>query len=204
VPSQFEPVIPAGRLGGRPQAVVDGYGLRLRPWDETDVHALLAAYADPGIVQWHARTVLDAAEARAWLDERARSLRSETGVDWAVVHPADESVVLGRAGLNRVDLTEGLAEIAYWVLPEHRGRNIAARATCALADWSFDELGLHRLGLEHSTQNQASCAVAERAGLVYEGTLREAALHPDGWHDMHLHARLAGDPRPVLRRPDPA
>jgi len=20
----------------------------------------------------------------------------------------------------------------------------------------------------------------------------------DGWHDMHLHARLAGDPRPAL------
>ena len=27
---------------------------------------------------------------------------------------------------------------------------------------------------------------------------RGESLHRDGWHDMHLHARLAGDPRPAL------
>ena len=25
-------------------------------------------------------------------------------------------------------------------------------------------------------------------------SLAEAMQHPDGWHDMHLHARLQGDP----------
>ena len=28
------------------------------------------------------------------------------------------------------------------------------------------------------------------AGFEPEGTLRSAVLHEDGWHDMHLHARL--------------
>jgi NAD(P)-dependent dehydrogenase (short-subunit alcohol dehydrogenase family) len=27
---------------------------------------------------------------------------------------------------------------------------------------------------------------------------RRESLHRDGWHDMHLHARLAGDPQPAL------
>jgi RimJ/RimL family protein N-acetyltransferase len=35
--------------------------------------------------------------------------------------------------------------------------------------------------------------VAAKAGFDLEGTLRSAMRHPDGWHDMHLHARLAGD-----------
>jgi len=56
------------------------------------------------------------------------------------------------------------------------------------------DLGLHRLELRHSTANPASCRVAARAGFRLEGTLRSAMRHPDGWHDMHLHARLQGDP----------
>ncbi|MFC7614839.1 GNAT family N-acetyltransferase [Actinokineospora soli] len=57
----------------------------------------------------------------------------------------------------------------------------------------FDDLKLHRLYLDHSTANTASCRVATKAGFTPEGTLRGAGLHADGWHDMHLHSRLRTD-----------
>jgi ribosomal-protein-alanine N-acetyltransferase len=44
--------------------------------------------------------------------------------------------------------------------------------------------------------NPVSCRVAENAGYRLEGTKRAEAMHADGWHDMHLHARLSDDPRP--------
>ena len=50
-----------------------------------------------------------------------------------------------------------------------------------------------RLEVWHSTRNAASCRVAEKAGFVAEGVKRHAVLHVDGWHDMHVHARIAGD-----------
>ena len=56
--------------------------------------------------------------------------------------------------------------------------------------------------LIHSTRNPASCRVAENAGYKLEGTKRREALHADGWHDMHLHARLIDDPQPD-RHPGP-
>ena len=40
--------------------------------------------------------------------------------------------------------------------------------------------------------------LAGHAGFPLEGTKRGESRHRDGWHDMHLHARLAGDPRPAL------
>ena len=43
----------------------------------------------------------------------------------------------------------------------------------------------------HSTANAASCRVAEKAGFAPEGVLRQSVRHLDGWHDMHLHARVA-------------
>jgi ribosomal-protein-alanine N-acetyltransferase len=41
--------------------------------------------------------------------------------------------------------------------------------------------------------NVASCRVAASAGFWEEGLRRGAALHADGWHDMHVHALLAVD-----------
>lgn len=59
--------------------------------------------------------------------------------------------------------------------------------------WAFDPLGLHRVELNHSTENAASCRVAQRAGFPLEGTKRREHRHSDGWHDMHVHARLESD-----------
>jgi RimJ/RimL family protein N-acetyltransferase len=94
----------------------------------------------------------------------------------------------------------GVAECTYWVLPAARGRGVATGATLAMAHWALHDLGLHRLELQHSTANPASCRVAAKAGFGLEGTRRSAMRHPDGWHDMHLHARLPGDPQAA---PDP-
>ena len=90
-------------------------------------------------------------------------------------------------------MTDGAGEVSYWVLPAARGHRVATRAVCALSTWVFGQLGLHRMELTHSTKNPASCHVAGNAGYQLEGTMRREALHADGWHDMHLHARLAGD-----------
>ena len=80
------------------------------------------------------------------------------------------------------------------MVPSARGREVAPRALRAITDWVFDHLGLHRVELAHSTANMASCSVASKAGYALEGTKRRETLDSDGWHDMHLHARLRDDP----------
>ena len=182
--------VPAGVVSDQPQPVIDaGPGLRLRPFVEADADVLVRAYADPDIQRWHRRS-LTADEALEWVRGRAWARwRSETGAEWAVV---DADVVVGRVGLPALHLGEGVAEVGYWVLPDGRGRGVAGRALTAMSDWLFD-LGLHRIELMHSVLNEPSCRVAVKNGFDLEGTRRSALLHPDGWHDMHLHARLAPD-----------
>lgn len=170
---------------GQPVLAADG-GLLLRPWEPDDAEAVEAAYADPAIRQWHGRS-MTAAEARTWVAAWPETWRAETGASWAVT---DGTGVLGQAGLRRIDLADGDAAISYWVLPAARGRRVAPRALAAVTGWALGELGLHRLELRHATGNTASCRVAGHAGYPLDGTLRSAALHPDGWHDMHVHAML--------------
>lgn len=172
MPKTVAPVVVAGSMAGHPQPVLYVDELILRPWSSGDVSAIVAAYADPAIQRWHTRS-MTRTEAEEWVVAANSSWTAETAASWAVT--ASDQVV-GRMSLRRVDLEEGLAEIGYWVVPAARGRGIAPRALVAVSDWAI-QLGLHRLELEHSTINQASCRVAEKAGYTLESTKRSQGLH---------------------------
>lgn len=186
------PVVEAGTLAAQEQPTIGvDDELRLRRFEEADVPAVLAAFADPGIRRWNLRSVEGADEAREWILATHAGWADETAATWAV--RSGDGDVLGRVTLYP-RLAEGLGELTYWVLPAARGSGVATRAVAALAGWAHD-LGLRRLEIRHSIDNPGSCRVAERAGFAAEGTLRSAHLHADGrWHDMHLHAHLAGGP----------
>ena len=185
MPSLVPPVV-----GGLPaeQPVLTAGDLVLRPWRRADAPALVAAYADPVVQHWHGER-LDLAEAQAYAERWAAHWKAATRAGFAMER-RDE--VVGRATLRCIDLEQGSAELTYWVLAAVRGQGLATRAVERLVAWAFEDLGLHRLTLIHSTLNAPSCRVATKCGFDVEGTARQSLLHDDGWHDMHLHARLAG------------
>ncbi|WP_456844578.1 GNAT family N-acetyltransferase [Cellulomonas sp. P5_C6] len=190
MPRLTPPAIAPGSICAQPQPVLHADGLVLRPWRARDAGAVQTAYADPGIRRWHDRS-MTADEAAAWVAHWSGRWRDETGAGWAVTID-DEPV--GQISLRVLHHEDGLSEVSYWVLPAARGRGLATTALRTVAAWGFGTAGLHRIEVDHSTANPASCAVATRAGFLLEGTKREVARHADGWHDMHLHARVVGDP----------
>ena len=64
-----------------------------------------------------------------------------------------------------------VAQFGYWLAAGARGRGYATRAAILLTRWLF-ELGAARVFLTIVAGNEASVAVARRAGFVYEGTMR--------------------------------
>lgn len=190
MPLLVPPHLPAGVLSGRPQPHLTGPDVVLRPWTEADVATLVLAYADPDIQRWHCRS-LDDDEAAALVRLWSGAWAAETGASWAVTGP-DGGTPVGRVAFREMDLADGFAEVGYWVLPSARNRGVATAAVTTLSRWAFD-VGFQRIELQHSVQNPASCRVAASTGFVAEGTLRASGLHADGWHDMHVHARLRSD-----------
>ncbi|MBU7598415.1 GNAT family N-acetyltransferase [Streptomyces sp. P38-E01] len=201
---------------------------RLRPWrdDPDERAALLRAFADPLYRRWNTASAPtpDQRGVQRFLDLAARGRREHTHVYWAVTEPpapdasappasdasepsapgaapsvAGPGSVLGGIALGPINRTARTAWIAYWLLPEARGRGVATGALCRVADWAFVELGLHRIELGHAAGNGASCRVALRAGFVGEGLSREAMVATDGAtrHDVHQHGRLATDAPPA-------
>ncbi|MEV0256096.1 GNAT family N-acetyltransferase [Streptomyces sp. NPDC050732] len=194
MPFKISDIVAAGTLARRPQPTlaVAGGGLVVRPWAVEDAPAVYEAFQDPEIQRWHARVADSESEVRGWMEGWRKAWADERDAYWAVADAGTDEV-LGRVALRCIVLGDGQAEVAYWTMPSARGLGIAPRAVTALSDWAFDEVGLHRLELTHSTANEASCRVALKTGFAVEGTKRSALLHEDGWHDMHLHARIRDD-----------
>lgn len=191
MPRTVAPVVPAGSMSSvrQPTLTVDD-DLVLRPFRFDDLDEVLAAFEDPAIVKWHSRRLDSRLEAREWIGYHHQLWLRETCATFAIAGPDDR--VVGRVALY-TDFQAGTGEIAYWVLPDHRGNGVAARAGRVLTRWGHDHLGLVRICLEHAVDNHASCAVAEALGYALEGTARGLHALADGRHDVHVHAHLDGD-----------
>ena len=168
-----------------------GQGLELRPWEVADAPVFLAAYQDEEIRRWHTRRPRTEADVREWFAGYRGDWEGERGAHWAIVR--EDGEVLGRIATRGWNFDDGVAGVAYWVLPGARGVGVATSAVKALSGWALGEVGFYRLYLDHSTRNQASCRVATKSGFVLEGTKRSEAVHDDGRHDMHLHALVRED-----------
>jgi len=174
---------------------IDAGRLLLRPWRRDDAPEVLALAADPLMRRYSSvGEVGDLDGARAWIESR----RVPGRLDWSV-RQAGTGALLGRVGLMRLLPDAESAEVGYWTTPAARGRGVATESVEAVVGYAFDVLGRHRLEIRHVPGNEASCAVARKAGFRVEGVQRDAHHHVDhGFEDLEVHARLATDPAPEL------
>lgn len=193
VPDLVPPAIISGSLSHSLQPSIPvGNVAVLRPWVHQDAAAIVEAFRDPAIQRWHVRRADSTSEAREWISHWQRGWPAESECHWAIAD-RNTDTLLGRIALKGLDLHDGTAGLAYWIAAAERGQGLCTRSVISLSEWAFREAGFHRIGLAHSIENHASCRVAVKAGFREEGVRRGAALHADGWHDMHVHGRLRSD-----------
>jgi RimJ/RimL family protein N-acetyltransferase len=127
---------------------------------------------------------------RQWLERYDQADGSRAG--FAIV---DEQTgdFLGMAALVTLDMEGREAEAGYIVAPQARGRGVAGRALTLLSDWALRDLGLERVELRITVENEPSIRVAEKCGFVREGVLRSVHFKQGRRSDVAVYSRLARD-----------
>ncbi len=168
----------------------------LRPWREADVRGIVLAFSDPVMQRFSWRTTpYTETDARDYLAEQEAARLRGDELNFALVEPHDQDVVLGSLSLYEVRLDQGCAAVGYWLAPEGRGRGAATHAVRLLARWAFGELGLARLELTCGPENEASQHVAERCGFSREGLLRSHVPFKGARRDSVIYSLLRGELR---------
>ena len=158
--------------------------VRLRPFEEGDVPAIVAACQDPEIPRWTAvPSPYTEADALAWLE-------SDEEESFAVVDSASGEL-FGSIGVRYFE--GGIGEVGYWVKREARGRGVATRALGLIARWALVDKGLGRFQLRADVANEGSQRVAMKAGFVREGVLRSALVHNGERRDVIMYSLVRED-----------
>jgi RimJ/RimL family protein N-acetyltransferase len=132
---------------------------------------------------------------RTWLERYEEGRRDGSREGFAIVD-ADGSF-LGLALAFAIDREGRELELGYTVVPAARGRGVGSEALRLLTDWATRELDPLRIQLQISSDNSGSKRVAERAGYVYEGTLRSVHFKQGIRQDMEVWSRLPDDLSPT-------
>ena len=81
-------------------------------------------------------------------------------------------------------------ELGYWIGKPFWNQGFCTEAAIATLDYGFTVLGLNRIGAKFLARNPASGRVMEKAGMVLEGTARQAAKKWGKYEDLMLYGAL--------------
>ena len=101
--------------------------------------------------------------------------------------------LVGAINVLGVSKQNSHGEMGYWIGTPYWNQGYCTEAARALIRFSFDTLGLHRVFAHHLGRNPASGRVMAKAGMRYEGTLREHTRKNDLFEDLPVYGILASE-----------
>ena len=130
--------------------------------------------------------------------EMAKSWISTHGPGWDNREMAVFAITEASAGLVgaislRLELPHERGELGYWVGIPFWGRGYATEATRAVIKFGFEQLKLNRIHAAHLTRNPASGRVMIKAGMEFEGVLRQHILKWGRFEDVAKYSILRRD-----------
>jgi ribosomal-protein-alanine N-acetyltransferase len=170
--------------------------LLLRKMRLEDARAMFAYASDPEVTRYvlfdtH-RSIEDSVAFLRFAVEGYE--RGDFG-GWGVVLK-DSGAFVGTCGVDYGYAPEhARAELGYVLSREHWGKGLMPEAVRAVIRFGFGRMELNRIQARCIAENTASARVMEKAGMTYEGTLREYELIKGAYRDMKFYSILRRERR---------
>jgi ribosomal-protein-alanine N-acetyltransferase len=159
--------------------------LVLREITTDDAPALLAIHGDAETMRWFGTDPppdLAAAKQLVQLFAGWR-LQANPGTRWGLQR-ADDPRLLGSVGLFAWNRAWRKCSLGYELARDAQGQGLMHEALCAVLDWGFAQMQLHRVEAQVHPDNTASLRLVQRLGFQQEGRLREVGHWAGQAHDL--------------------
>ena len=168
--------------------------LILRRFTVADAEDMYRNWAsDPEVTRYLTWPCHPSPEATAALLEDWAARYEDGGYfSWAIQRKEGGGVI-GSIAAVRLDEAVNSAEIGYCLSRAFWGQGLMPEALRAVMDYLFNEAEINRLSAYHDVRNPKSGRVMQKAGMKYEGTLRQAGKNNQGICDLACYAALRSD-----------
>jgi ribosomal-protein-alanine N-acetyltransferase len=164
--------------------------LVLRPFSFDDAADVKRMAGEPAVADTTLNIPHPYAEGMAeeWIGTHQSEFDSGKGVTFAITLRRSGELV-GAIGLVK-NARFNRAEMGYWVGQPYWGKGYCTEAAKAVIAYAFDEMGLNKIHAYYFVRNPASGRVMEKAGMQYEGYLRQHVIKHGVYEDIKVYAIL--------------
>jgi ribosomal-protein-alanine N-acetyltransferase len=173
-----------------------GKNVRLQPWTVEDAQLVADWLSDPEYLgEYYNVWPLSRAAMEHFIAEQAHGPEQHA----YFIMSRDAKEYLGATGYWNPFASKFAnkffmgSELWWHVHPRFRRQGIASQAVCLLVNHIFDATPTERLQATIVVGNDASCRVAERAGMQRDGLYRNVGFLHGRYVNMHLYAIVRGD-----------
>lgn len=172
--------------------VIETQRLILRPFVMADATAMYANWAsDPEVtkyVTWppHSSVEVTRMVMRDWTEGYANPDR----YNWAMILKDGDNKPIGNISVIHIHENVDGCEVGYCMGKPWWNGGIMTEALNAVVDYLFAHVGFNRISARHDSHNTGSGRVMQKAGMTYEGTLRQAVRNNQGIVDICCYSIL--------------
>ena len=174
-----------------PDPPIAGEHVLLRGWRDSDAPDIARMFQDDEALRWtRAPKPYRDRDAIEWLMTLPNQMRRGDALPLAITDPANGELI------GSIDLRfrgERRGEFGYVVGAWARGRGVGSSALRLYSAWAFEHLDVARLEVLVQPDNEASLAMAHRAGYSREGLLRSYSVVRGERKDMVMMSLLPAD-----------
>ena len=167
--------------------------LRLRSIRHEDAEAIFEYASDPLVTQhlpW--RTHQTVQDTRDYITSTLERQEWPDLAPWGIEHKI-EGKLIGSCGFHHWSLEHARAEIGYVLARRYWGQGYMTEAVGAIIAYGFEAMSLNRIEALCRPLNVASARVLEKAGMRFEGVLRQYMFANGTHHDYKIYAILRED-----------
>ena len=165
--------------------------LMIREIEQGDGAAILSAMQCPQVALMHGYGLTNLEKVKTYIDVLTAEYKTEKYRTLGIAEKQRDKLI-GTVTVDR-DKTFPRAEISYWIESDSRYKGYATEAVKAVITYTFQNSDIRRIQAMHFTDNPASGRVLEKAGMIYEGTLRQYVGMGDTFFDCKMYSILRGE-----------
>ncbi|MBE1555437.1 GNAT family N-acetyltransferase [Sporosarcina limicola] len=147
-------------------------------------------FSNPQVTKYYGMdSFTEVGQAEKMVQHFRSTYEAKKGIRWAIII-GDDNRFVGTIGLNNLALGMKKAEIGFEIHPEYWRSGVTSEALRAVLSYSFETLGLHRMGAVTFPANTASIGLLKKHGFKQEGKLRSYLYQNGQSHDASLFSLL--------------
>ncbi len=162
----------------------------LKPEDAEDVFAYAQSPDVTAYMSWDLHASIR--DTQVFIQQCMSDVDEDRAGIWGIVWKKTGRVI-GTIRFVSVDTANRSAPVAYVLSEVYWGQGIATEVLEKILEFGFDSMGLNRIEGIHMLRNEVSGRVLEKAGMRYEGLIREKLRAKGTYWDVQQYAILKRD-----------